>query len=66
MNSKLLKTKLFEKGMSYEDCSLKLGISKTNFSTKINDINKFRISEVIKLSNLLCLSKEEKHEIFLS
>ena len=66
MNSKLLKVKLFEKGMSYEDCSSKLGISKNAFSTKVNDINKFKVIEVNKLSDLLMLSKAEKCENFLN
>ena len=66
MNSKLLKVKLFEKGMSYEDCSIKLGISKTAFSTKVNDINKFKVNEVNRLSELLMLTRDEKCDIFLN
>jgi DNA-binding helix-turn-helix protein len=64
MNFKKLKDELFINGLKYEDVAKMLNISTTSFSNKINGKVDFTLSEVVKLSNFLNLSTEEKENIF--
>ena len=61
---KRLKTALYSKGLTYEECAKCLDMSKNTFSAKCNNVDKFKIIEVIKLCNLLELNAEERNYIF--
>lgn len=61
-----LKGKLTEMQKNYEECAEFLGISITAFSNKINGKTNFNIVECKKLSDLLEMTSEEFHTIFLA
>ncbi len=66
MESKKIKTKLFEKGVTYSEASQKIGISKYSFAKKVNGKSKFSVDEADKLSKLLELSNDEIVNIFFN
>ena len=66
MEIKKIKTKLFEKGVTYSEASQKIGISKYSFTKKVNGKSKFSVDEAEKLSRLLELSNDEIVNIFFN
>lgn len=59
-----LKGKLVEKRLTYMDCAEELGISKTTFTSKMNNRTGFGVTEAAKLSDFLKLTQEEMLSIF--
>lgn len=66
LNADMLKGKIVENKLTYEDCANELSISKNSFNSKINNKTKsgFGITEVARLSEFLRLSDREKLAIF--
>lgn len=65
-NESKLKAKLVELGMTYALCAKKMGISTNTFTKKVNNVDKFSVTQVNQLSEILGLTQEEKVAIFLS
>lgn len=64
-NINKLKGKIVEKGYSQERLSLATGINKSTLSRKLKTGN-FLIGEVVEISKILELSKEEIMNIFFN
>ena len=64
-NCNKLKGLLAEKGKTYKECALELGISDYQFRMKINGKTDFWVSEAISLSKFLGLNNEEFISVFL-
>ena len=65
-NESKLKAKLVELSMTYASCAKKMGISTNTFTKKVNNIDKFSVTQVNQLSEILGLTQEEKVSIFLN
>lgn len=59
-----LKSMLVRRGITLEEISSQIGLSKTSLSYKINNKRQFTATEIAKLSNILGLSANERDEIF--
>lgn len=55
MNMNLLKAKMAEKGKTQKNVAAAIGISENSLSRKIKGIREFRLSEMIKLCDYLCI-----------
>lgn len=65
VNVKLLKEKIKDTGMTISAIAEKAGISRATLYNKMKNGN-FCASEISSLTKVLCLSKKERDEIFLS
>lgn len=65
MNNQMLKGKLREKDITYEEASKQLDVTIATFSNKINGISAFTVLEARKLRKILNLSDSECISIFL-
>lgn len=61
-----LKYKINEKGFKYQYLASQLGIARTTLYNKVNNESEFFGNEILKLSELLGLSLEEREEIFFN
>lgn len=61
MDLELLKNKIFERRLTYQQCAEPLKLSTTTFCQKINGHSEFKIKEVVKLVEFLNLTKEESY-----
>lgn len=61
-----LKYKIKEKGFKYQYLALELGIARTTLYNKVNNESEFFGNEILKLSELLGLSLEEREEVFFN
>lgn len=59
-----LKSILVRRGVTFEYVSEQMGLSKTSLSYKINNKRQFTATEIVKLSNILNLTANERDEIF--
>ena len=66
MNNKKLNNTIKDKGLKKQFVALELGITPYGLAKKLNGENEFKVSEMVKLSNLLDLSEQEKNEIFFA
>lgn len=66
VNSLELKGAIVAKGYTYDQVASKIGISRTSFGKKINNIVDFTLKEVIRLKIVLELNNEQFHKIFFS
>lgn len=68
MQTKMLKGKLVESGMTQEAAANKIGISLSRFNSKINERHnaEFTLNEVIALKDALHLSLDEVSQIFFT
>lgn len=64
MQLEQLKDVLFIKRKTYKDCAKVLDMSIPTFSNKVNGKSEFKMNEVIKLTDFLDLTLEEKENIF--
>lgn len=65
VDSKLLDEYINNSGYKIGFLVEQLGISRQAFDQKRKSINSFRASEVFVLCNLLNISEEDKHKIFM-
>lgn len=63
MDLDVLKNKIFERRLTYQECAKPLGITVTTFSQKINGRSDFKLKEVINLVEFLNLTKEESYAL---
>ena len=59
-----LKSMLVRRGVTLEDVSEQIGLSKTSLSYKINNKRQFTATEIAKLSSILQLTQEQRDKIF--
>lgn len=64
INSKKIKGRLVELGMTQKDISSYLGISQPTVNQKINNIRPMGLDEAEKIADLLQISSEEFREYF--
>lgn len=60
-----LKAKMDESGMTVVNIAKKAGILRETLYNRLNGKGEFTASEIVKLSNVLRLSKSERENIFL-
>lgn len=60
-NSNLLRAKIAEKGFTQREVARNIGITYQSFSAKINNKSTFRVSEIIKLCELLDIADKESY-----
>lgn len=65
VNTVELKVAMMRRGLSQAKAAEALGICQGKLSGKINNKHQFKVSEIAKLRDLLCLSPEKLNEIFL-
>lgn len=65
INSELLQEKIQESGLKLGYISKKMNLSSYGLGKKIKNESEFKVSEMYKLCELLCLSDEERDAIFL-
>lgn len=66
INIPKLRGKIVENEMSISDLAEKMGISKSTLYQKINNSVSFTIDEVVTISKVLNLSKDEFNNIFFA
>ena len=59
-----LKASLIRRGISLEDLSDALGISRVSLSKKMNNHREFKVSEIVKITQFLQLTRDERDVIF--
>lgn len=60
-NSNLLRGKIVEKGYRQKDVAKLIGITYQSFSDKINNKSSFKVSEIIKLCELLDIADKDSY-----
>lgn len=60
-NSNLLRGKIAEKGYTQREIAGLIGISYQSFSDKINNKSNFKVSEIIKLCDILDISDKDRY-----
>lgn len=65
VDEQLLNTYIDKSGYKLGFIIDQLGISRQAFDKKMKNINKFRVSEVYVLCDLLKIPEDDKHKIFL-
>ena len=66
-NTLKLKSKIIELNLKTNDIAKLLGISKTSFSMKLNNLREFKASEIQKLINILQINDfKECEKIFFA
>lgn len=65
-NLKLLKNKMDESGMTTKAIAEKSGIVRETLYNRLKGSGEFTASEIVALSSVLQLTKEERDKIFLS
>lgn len=66
MNSALLTTKIEAIGCSKSEIAESLGITRQALYNKLNGENEFKSSEIRRLSEILCLTPDERDLIFFA
>lgn len=66
INSGLLRKKIDESGYKKSFIAKKIELTSYGLSLKVSNKNEFKASEIMKLSELLSISKEERDLIFFS
>lgn len=66
MNVNKLKGKIVEHGMKIGDLASVIGIDRSSFYRKLNEMEKFTIGEAGKIRNALCICDADMIEIFFS
>lgn len=66
INSELLRKKIDESGYKKSFIAKKIELTSYGLSLKVSNKNEFKASEIMKLSELLSISKEERDLIFFS
>lgn len=64
-NTLLLKEKISESGMTVKAIAIKTGILRETLYNKMSGKSEFTASEIVALSELLKLSKDDRDNIFL-
>ena len=65
-NIALLKEKISESGIKMTVLSEKTGITRETLYNRFNENGEFKASEIVALTKVLNLTKEERDKIFLS
>lgn len=65
-NAKLLRETIIKSGIKYKYIADYLGLSAFGLQKKIDNINEFKASEIVKISQLLNLSDKKRDKIFFA
>lgn len=65
MNTIKLKSKIFERGFTVCNLADEIGINKSTFYRKLNNLEEFTVGQVFLIGKKLNLSADELIEIFL-
>lgn len=65
VDTTLLKENIRKSGLKIKFIAEKTGTSRHTLYNKINGKSEFTASEIVVLTKVLCLSKQERDEIFL-
>lgn len=65
-NSNLLRQKIQESGRIMKFIAEKMGISRETLYKKIDNITEFKASEIVKITDILELSDQERNDIFFN
>lgn len=60
-NSNLLRGRIAEKGYTQREVAKMIGITYQSFSEKINNKSNFKVSEIIKLCDILDISDKDRY-----
>lgn len=60
-NRNLLRGRIAEKGYTQREVAKMIGITYQSFSEKINNKSNFKVSEIIKLCNILDISDKDSY-----
>lgn len=60
-NSCLLRSRIIERGYTQKSIAEKIGITYQSFSDKINNKSSFKVSEIIKLCELLEIGDKDRY-----
>lgn len=66
LDSKLLKSKIEESGMTVKAVAEKSGILRETFYNKLRGTGEFTASEIVALTRTLRLTRSERDQIFLN
>ena len=66
LDSKLLKSKIEESGMTVKAVAEKSGIVRETFYNKLRGSGEFTASEIVALTRTLRLTRSERDQIFLN
>lgn len=66
LDSKLLKSKIEESGMTVKAVAEKSGILRETFYNKLRGSGEFTASEIVALTRTLRLTRSERDQIFLN
>lgn len=61
-----LKAKIIEKGLNVEALADAIGIDRSSLYRKLNNFEKITIGEAARMKEILDMTNEEAHEIFLA
>lgn len=61
-----LREKITASGLSIKYLAASIGITREGLYNKLNNNTEFKSSEIVKLTNLLKLSKDERDDIFFA
>lgn len=65
-NSELLKSEIEQSGLKRSYIANKLGITAYGLKLKVDGVNEFKNSEIIKISELLNLDNQARNAIFFA
>lgn len=65
VNTRLLRGKIEEKGTNISEVASQMGVDKATLYRRIQNSETFTIGEVGKITEILCLTKDEAVSIFL-
>lgn len=65
-DTKLLNDAIDKSGLKRDWIAKRLNITRASLFSKINNESEFKASEVSKLSKILCLTNNQRDQIFLS
>lgn len=66
VNTKLLRRKIDERGIKVNYILEKLQLSRQGWANKMENKTEFKVSELVMLKKILCLTEEEVRSIFFA
>lgn len=65
-DSKKLREKITASGLNIKFIATSIGITREGLYNKLNNLTEFKSSEIVKLTELLNLSRDERDDIFFA
>lgn len=66
MNTHILTCKIIERGISFDNIAVSIGLNTYTLCRKLHNYEKITIGEALKLKDILELTNNEAYEIFLN